>query len=84
MRSFYLEFPEHALIVQTVSGQLEADRKSLSLTVQSRKTFNKPCFNPVEFDGIRKDAGLNRFILRAKQWIERIHPKRTQPKCVRK
>ena len=27
--------------------------------------------NPIEFDGIRKQAGLNSFILTAKQWIER-------------
>ena len=32
--------------------------------------FNNPGFNPVEFDGIRKQAGLNSFILTAKQWIE--------------
>jgi hypothetical protein len=28
-------------------------------------------FNPVEFDGIRKVAGLNSFTLTPKQWIER-------------
>lgn len=28
---------------------------------------------PIEFDGIRKDAGLNSFILTAKQWIERTN-----------
>lgn len=28
-------------------------------------------FNPVEFDGIRKQAGLNSFTLTPKQWIER-------------
>lgn len=27
-------------------------------------------FNPVEFDGIKKQAGLNSFILTPKQWIE--------------
>ena len=29
-----------------------------------------PGFNPIEFDGIRKQAGLNSFILTAKRWIE--------------
>jgi hypothetical protein len=29
-----------------------------------------PGFNPVEFDGIRKQAGLNSFTLTPKQWIE--------------
>jgi hypothetical protein len=33
--------------------------------------INNPGFNPIEFDGIRKDSGLNSFILTAKQWIER-------------
>ena len=28
-------------------------------------------FNPVEFDGFRKQAGLNSFTLTPKQWIER-------------
>ncbi len=30
-----------------------------------------PGFNPVEFDGIRMQAGLNSFSLTAKQWIEK-------------
>jgi len=33
--------------------------------------INNPEFNPIEFDGIRKDSGLNSFILTAKQWIQR-------------
>jgi hypothetical protein len=33
--------------------------------------INNPAFNPIEFDGIKKDAGLNSFILTAKQWMER-------------
>ena len=33
--------------------------------------INNPAFNPIEFDGIQKQAGLNSFILTAKQWIER-------------
>jgi hypothetical protein len=32
--------------------------------------LNNPGFNPIEFDGIRKKAGLNSFILTAKRWIE--------------
>ena len=32
--------------------------------------LHNPDFNPIEFDGIRKQAGLNSFILTAKQWIE--------------
>jgi hypothetical protein len=33
--------------------------------------LNNPDFNPIEFDGIKKQAGLNSFILTAKQWIEK-------------
>jgi hypothetical protein len=32
--------------------------------------LNNPGFNPIEFDGIRKQSGLNSFILTAKRWIE--------------
>lgn len=33
--------------------------------------LNNPDFNPVEFDGFRKQAGLNSFTLTPKQWIEK-------------
>lgn len=33
--------------------------------------LNNPGFNPIEFDGIRKQAGLNSFVLTPKQWIEK-------------
>ena len=32
--------------------------------------LNNPQFNPVEFDGIRMQAGLNSFTLTPKQWIQ--------------
>ncbi|MEI6149205.1 MAG: KilA-N domain-containing protein [bacterium] len=32
--------------------------------------LNNLDFNPIEFDGIRRQAGLNSFILTAKRWIE--------------
>jgi hypothetical protein len=32
--------------------------------------LNNPGFHPIEFDGIRKQAGLNSFILTAKRWID--------------
>lgn len=31
--------------------------------------LNNPDFNPVEFDGFKKEAGLNSFTLTAKQWV---------------
>src|SRR5450432_3289705 len=33
--------------------------------------LNNPNFNPIEFDGIKTQAGLNSFILTAKHWIEK-------------
>jgi|SRR3989344_3624036 len=33
--------------------------------------LNNPRFKPVEFDGFRKSAGLNSFVLTPKQWIEK-------------
>ena len=33
--------------------------------------LNNPNFKPIEFDGFRKQAGLNSFVLTAKQWTER-------------
>lgn len=32
--------------------------------------LNNPAFNPIEFDGIKKNAGLNSFILTVRQWVE--------------
>ncbi len=32
--------------------------------------LNNPDFNPVEFDGFKKEAGLNSFTLTPKQWIK--------------
>lgn len=34
-----------------------------------------PDFNSPEFEGIKNEAGLNRFILSVKQWVERTHSK---------
>lgn len=35
------------------------------------ESLNNSEFNPIEFDGIRKNAGLNSFILTVKQWVDR-------------
>ncbi len=34
------------------------------------ETINNPFFNSVEFDGFRKESGLNSFVLTPKRWIE--------------
>jgi len=33
--------------------------------------INNPNFNPIEFDGIKTSAGTNRFILTAKEWVQK-------------
>jgi hypothetical protein len=35
--------------------------------------LNNPDFNPVEFDGIKKQAGLNSYTLTPKQWVEKTN-----------
>jgi len=35
------------------------------------ESLNNPRFNPIEFDGIKQQAGLNSFILTTKQWVEK-------------
>jgi len=37
------------------------------------ETIHNPLFNPVEFDGFRKQAGLNSFTMTPKQWIDKTH-----------
>jgi hypothetical protein len=32
-----------------------------------------PCFNSPEFEGIKSQAGLNRFVLSVKQWVEKTN-----------
>ncbi|MGV8169045.1 MAG: KilA-N domain-containing protein [Candidatus Nanoarchaeia archaeon] len=39
------------------------------------ESINNAEFKPVEFDGFRKQAGLNSFVLTAKQWIEKTNAK---------
>ena len=34
-----------------------------------------PDFNSPEFEGIKNEAGLNRFILSVKQWVEKTNSK---------
>ena len=45
--------------------------------------INNSDFNPIEFDGIKTQAGLNSFILTAKQWIERTGATGIQSKAGR-
>ena len=35
------------------------------------ESLYNPNFNPLEFEGVKKEAGLNAFTLSPKKWIER-------------
>ena len=37
------------------------------------EVLNNPNFKPIEFDGFRKQAGLNSFTLTAKQWVNKTN-----------
>lgn len=37
------------------------------------EVLNNPNFNPIEFEGFRKEAGLNAFTLSPQQWIEKTN-----------
>lgn len=37
------------------------------------EVLNNPDFNPIEFEGFRKEAGLNAFTLSPQQWIEKTN-----------
>ncbi len=35
--------------------------------------LNNPNFNSLEFEGIRNEAGVNRFFMSAKKWVEKTN-----------
>ena len=37
------------------------------------KEMYNPDFNSLEFEGIKNEAGLNRFVLSVKQWVEKTN-----------
>ena len=39
------------------------------------ETLYNPAFNPLEFEGIKKEAGLNAFTLSPTKWIQMTHAK---------
>lgn len=50
------------------------NRNTIELLGFWEQLYN-PDFNPLEFDGFRKQAGLNSFTLAPKQWIEKTNAK---------
>ena len=45
--------------------------------------FINPDFNSLEFEGIKNEAGLNRFVLSVKQWVEKTNSIGIVAKAVR-
>jgi hypothetical protein len=48
------------------------NRNTIELLGLWEQIYN-PDFKPIEFDGFRKQAGLNSFTLTPKQWIEKTN-----------
>ena len=48
-------------------------QQEIEKSQQAVGQVNNPDFNPVEFDGFRKEAGLNSFTFTPKQWIEKTN-----------
>jgi len=62
-----------ARVAQRYTGEMPV-LQGRNLTIEFLgiwEQLNNPNFKPIEFDGFKKQAGLNSFILTAKQWIER-------------
>jgi len=79
---FYQYHNEEYICITDIAKYKDPDRSDYVIQnwIRSRNTveflgiweqINNPSFNPIEFDGFRKQAGLNSFILTAKQWIEK-------------
>ena len=73
---FWMTIPDFP---NRVAGRKRKNRQSIRNWLRNRNTIeflgiwerlNNPDFKPVEFDGFRKQAGLNSFTLTPKQWIE--------------
>ncbi len=47
------------------------------------EVINNPNFNSLEFEGIKKEAGLNRFTMSAKKWVTTTNAKGLQAKAGR-
>ncbi len=48
------------------------NRNTIEFLGTWEKIYN-PNFNTVEFDGFRKEAGLNSFTLSTKKWVEKLN-----------
>jgi hypothetical protein len=82
--AIYVQNEEDYICITDIARYKDADRTDYLIQnwLRNRNTIeflgiweqlNNPDFNPIEFDGIRKQAGLNSFVLTAKQWIRKTH-----------
>ncbi|MBS3158273.1 KilA-N domain-containing protein [Candidatus Woesearchaeota archaeon] len=82
--SFYKQNDEDYICITDIAKHKDPERTDYIIQnwLRNRNTIellglwehlNNPNFNPIEFDGFRKKAGLNSFILTAKQWIEKTN-----------
>jgi len=80
--AIYVQNEEDYICITDIARYKESDRTDdlIRNWIRNRNTIeylgiweqlNNPNFNPVEFDGFRKQAGLNSFTLTPKQWIEK-------------
>ena len=76
----YTQNEEDYICLTDIARHKDAERTDyiISNWLRNRNTIeflgiwehlNNPGFNPIEFDGIKKQAGLNSFILTARRWI---------------
>jgi hypothetical protein len=82
--TIYVQNDEDYICITDIARYKDADRTDdlIRNWLRNRNTIeflgiwellNNPDFKPVEFDGFRKQAGLNSFTLTPKQWIEKTH-----------
>ena len=80
--SFYTQETEDYICLTDIARYKDPERTDYIIQnwLRNRNTIeflgvweklNNPGFNPIEFEGFRRQAGLNSFVLTAKQWIEK-------------
>ena len=80
--SFYTKETEDYICLTDIARYKDPERTDYIIQnwLRNRNTIeflgiweklNNPDFNPIEFEGFKNQAGLNSFVLTAKQWIEK-------------
>jgi len=80
--SFYTKETEDYICLTDIARYKDPERTDYIIQnwLRNRNTIeflgiwerlNNPDFNPIEFEGFKSQAGLNSFVLTAKQWIEK-------------